>query len=475
MLSTFFFLYGLLPAAVAAAPTSLSVAGKPVQELVLPLTVQQPAWDLNFRHSLSNTEKEAVVMSAANPSSPLVSKFAMGNLRLAREYSLLPELAGDGISYAVLHNKHQLQAHLLKDDSRYTSRQIAGASLNIALPLTSSVSVSAVSGSENTAYRSLSSQMVLVKGTFARPSFQLNGELGMSLLHFSADEQATQSSDKAYRISGQGEFLGIHYDGIFEYTGPRYRFLSRSVQQPDTRKKTLRARRETPIGGVRLSLTEVETNVDADPGYNGSFQRLAEIEYSPKLLRAVPTTLLFRKGETGVESSGGGAVPTSKIDAAGGTVEVAMDPVDVKVKTVHTWVRDYDTSEGVSKEMVLEVSPQLHLWQVQLEPTFSMQRRQDIPFNVVHTVYDIDFLLRKKPQGSKTRMDIACGYTGRSDNQSGGSDTYRSRVGVKWMPKNLPFGFTRSNVSLAGEYTREKYFWDQARNGYSFMVTFELS
>lgn len=414
-------------------------------------------------------------MSAANPGAPLASKVAMGNLQLAREYSLLPQLAGNGVSYVIRHDNSQLQAIVLKDDTRYSSRQVTGASLNMALPLSTSVSVSAVSGAETTTTRSLSSQMVLVKGTFARPSFQLNGELGMSLLGYTTDDQAGRSSDKAYRISGQGEWKGIKYDGAYEYTGPRYRFLSRTVQQPDTIKKTLRVRRDTPVGGLRLSLTESDTNVNHDPSYTGTFQRLAEVEYAPKLLKSLPTTLLVRKGESGVEVPGGGYDATTNIDAAGGTIQVVLEPVDVKVRTVHTWVTDHDTDASLSKEIVLEVSPQLRLQQVQLEPRFSLQRRQDVTINAVNTVYDVDFLLKKQLKGTKTQLDLAPGYTARVDDQSGRSDTYRSKIGAKWMPKDLPLGFTTAHVSLAGEFTREKYLWDQARDGYSFMLTLELS
>lgn len=461
--------------AIATAPSPGSGAGESVPELVLPLTVQQPSWDVNYRNSFSTTGQETVVMTAANPSSPFASKLMMGNLRPAREYSLLPDLAGSGVSYAVRHKKHQLQAHVLKDDTRHSSRRITGASLNLALPLSTSVSVSAVSGAESTAYRSLSSQMMLVKGTFTRPTFQLTGELGMSLLDFTVNDVAGRSSDKAYRISGQGEWKGIKYDGSYEYTGPKYRFLSRTAQQPDTIKKTLRARRDTPVGGVRLSLTESETNVNDNPSYMGSFQRLAEVEYAPNLLKSVPTTLLVRKGEAGVEVSGGGSDPTRKIDAAGGTIQVALDPVDVKVRTMHTWVSDHDTDVPVSKEMVLEVSPQLHLRQIRLEPRFSLQRRQDVTYDAVNTVYDVQFLLKKQFEGTKTHLDLTPGYMARIDDRSGRSDTYRSKIGVKWMPKDIPLGFHQAHVSLAGEFTREKYFWDQARNGYRFMMTLELS
>ena len=475
IISTVLFLCVLAPAVHAAAPTSASRTGEPVPELILPLSELPSSWAVNFRHSLSNTERETIVMSAANSSPAQSSRMAMGNLRLAREYSLLPDMAGTGFSYSVKHKKHQLQAHVLKDESRYSSRQITGASLNIGLPLATSVSVSAVSGAETTPYRSLASQMVLVKGTFARPAFQLNGELGMSLLQHAMEDQSSRSSDKAYRISGQGEWLGIRYDGVYEYTGPRYRFLSRTVQQPDTIKKTVRARRDTPIGGVLLSLTESETNVDDNQSYQGSFRRLAEVEYAPKFLKAFPTTLLLKKGEAGVEVAGGGSVATTKIDVAGGTIQVALDQVDVKVKTVHTWVSDHDSDEELSKEMVLEVSPQLHLSQIRFEPRFSLQRRLDIPYDAVRTVYNMDFLVKKQLKKSKTSLDLAWGYTGRNDDQSGRSDTYRSKVGAKWMPKELPLGFTQAHLSLGGDFTREKYFWDRARNGYSFMMTLELS
>lgn len=471
IISTVLFLCALAPAVLA----STSRTDDPVPELVLPLSELPSSWAVNFRHSLSNAERETIVMSAANSSPTHTSKLAMGNLRLAREYSLLPDLAGNGFSYSVKREKHQLQAHVMKDESRYSNRQITGASLNVGLPLDTSVSVSAVSGTETTPHRSLESQMVLVKGTFARPAFQLNGELGMSLLQHAKDDHVSQSSDKAYRISGQGEWMGIKYDGVYEYTGPRYRFLSRTVQQPDTIKKTVRARRETPIGGVRLSLTESETNVDDNPSYQGSFRRLAEVEYAPKALKSFPTTLLLRKGEAGVEVAGGGSVPTTKIDAAGGTIQVALDQVDVKVKTVHTWVSDHDSDEGLSKEIVFEVSPQLHLSQIRFEPRFSLQRRQDIPYDAVRTVYDMDFLVKKQLKDSKKSLDLAWGYTGRDDDRSGRSDTYRSKVGAKWMPKDLPLGFTQAHLSLGGDFTREKYFWDRARNGYSFMMTLELS